>query len=58
MAQRTTDTTATLSVDEFEGDTSGECMACSHPLSTHDVIAVRFCNATVDHALARGCICH
>jgi len=34
-----------------------DCMACDHSPDTHDKIALRFCNATVERALTRGCIC-
>jgi hypothetical protein len=34
-----------------------DCMACSHSPDTHDKIARRFCDATVERALTRGCIC-
>lgn len=33
------------------------CLACAHPWSAHDVISARFCAATVEAALARGCVC-
>jgi hypothetical protein len=32
-------------------------MACEHPAADHDAIARRYCNATVERALTRGCIC-
>jgi hypothetical protein len=31
--------------------------ACGHPLDHHDPIAARFCRATIDGVLPRGCIC-
>ncbi|MDQ1654125.1 MAG: hypothetical protein QOI35_3325 [Cryptosporangiaceae bacterium] len=33
------------------------CMACDHPAADHDAIGRRYCNATVERALTRGCIC-
>jgi hypothetical protein len=33
------------------------CMACGHERDAHDAIAQRFCNATVEHAFTRGCMC-
>ncbi len=33
------------------------CVACPHPVADHDAIGLRFCRATLDSALARGCIC-
>lgn len=33
------------------------CAACRHPLHSHDQIGLRFCAATVDGALSRGCVC-
>jgi hypothetical protein len=31
--------------------------ACGHPLGDHDVIAARYCDATLAGVLPRGCIC-
>ena len=33
------------------------CGRCPHPLSAHDAISLRFCRATKDGDLARGCAC-
>lgn len=33
------------------------CSVCSHPQDGHDAIAARFCAATLDMAITRGCIC-
>ena len=33
------------------------CPACPHPLSAHDPIGVRFCQATAAASLGRGCVC-
>jgi hypothetical protein len=46
---------AALARENGEG---ADCMACGHAFDTHDAIAVRFCNATVERALTRGCICN
>jgi hypothetical protein len=34
-----------------------DCMACGHSPEQHDKIALRFCDATVERAFTRGCIC-
>jgi hypothetical protein len=34
----------------------GPC-PCGHPAEDHDLIADRYCKATIGSALARGCIC-
>ncbi len=31
--------------------------ACGHPHAAHDVIAARYCAATITHHLSRACIC-
>jgi hypothetical protein len=36
---------------------AGSCDVCGHPMAEHDVIAGRFCDATQENALSRGCIC-
>jgi hypothetical protein len=33
------------------------CGSCPHPLSAHDAISLRFCRATRDGDLPRGCAC-
>jgi hypothetical protein len=33
------------------------CDVCPHPHADHDAIAARFCSATLNNAIARGCIC-
>ncbi len=40
-----------------EAEAEAACMACEHPLEEHDTIGLRFCNATVEKALSRGCVC-
>ena len=48
--------TGAVSVMTSDG-TATACDVCGHPLETHDRIAERFCRATLEHALARKCIC-
>ena len=33
------------------------CSVCPHAVGAHDRIAERYCHATLDNALTRGCIC-
>jgi hypothetical protein len=33
------------------------CDVCPHPRANHDAIATRFCSATGDGVIARGCVC-
>jgi hypothetical protein len=33
------------------------CPACVHLVDTHDVIATRFCAATIARSMDRGCAC-
>ena len=33
------------------------CPVCPHAMAEHDAIAQRFCRATQDSALERGCAC-
>jgi hypothetical protein len=33
------------------------CEACPHLLTDHDAIGSRFCRATVDGDISRGCVC-
>ena len=33
------------------------CAACPHLLADHDAIGSRFCQATVDGDISRGCVC-
>jgi hypothetical protein len=33
------------------------CPACVHPIDAHDVIATRFCAATLARSMDRGCAC-
>jgi len=34
-----------------------DCRECGHTMVSHDAIAVRFCRASRDGALPRGCVC-
>jgi hypothetical protein len=36
---------------------AASCDVCGHPTAGHDAIAARFCEATQQNALSRGCIC-
>ena len=33
------------------------CDVCPHPRANHDAIAARFCAATGNGAVTRGCVC-
>ena len=33
------------------------CDVCPHATAAHDRIGLRFCQATLDGALSRGCVC-
>lgn len=33
------------------------CDVCGHLVSAHDRVATRYCDATLNNALARGCLC-
>ncbi len=33
------------------------CDVCPHPVASHDAIGLRFCSATFDGAMTRGCVC-
>jgi hypothetical protein len=35
-----------------------ECAHCGHRLDQHDRVALRYCDASGDHVVQRGCICH
>jgi len=45
--------------DRIDADDSPapQVCGCGHPVADHDVIAVRFCDATLAGVLARGCVC-
>ena len=50
---------AQLRASSAQTDENGQscCAACDHPLTDHDPIGRRYCLATQQHLLARGCIC-
>jgi hypothetical protein len=33
------------------------CAVCRHAWDTHDPIGIRYCSATIDGRLHRGCVC-
>jgi hypothetical protein len=39
------------------GTADPACEVCPHPVSQHDAIGLRFCRATKNAALDRGCVC-
>ena len=48
---------ASLPDDVAEVIDEAVCDACPHPRAGHDAIAARFCAATGDGAIVRGCVC-
>lgn len=38
-------------------DAGTACDVCAHELASHDALGLRFCRATRDSSLPRGCIC-
>jgi hypothetical protein len=41
-----------------DGDTLVQvCPACAHDVSVHDATAIRYCRASQDRGLDRGCMC-
>lgn len=42
--------------DEVDADT-GVCAVCPHPMTSHDAISLRFCQATRAGSASRGCVC-
>jgi hypothetical protein len=38
-------------------ESAATCPACVHPVEAHDVIATRFCAATLARSMDRGCAC-
>ena len=48
---------ASLLDDAAEAMNKEVCDVCPHPSADHDAIAMRFCSATGDGAIARGCVC-
>ena len=52
-------TTRQLQVSSAQADEDGQscCAVCGHPLADHDPIGRRYCLATQQRVLPRGCIC-
>ena len=48
---------ASLPDDAAEAMNKVGCDVCPHTRASHDVIATRFCSATIKNAIARGCAC-
>ena len=48
---------ASLLDDAAERMNKEACDVCPHPHAVHDAIAARFCSATSNGAIARGCVC-
>jgi hypothetical protein len=46
-----------VAVTEIGGSAVATCAACPHSVESHDVIARRFCAATLAGASHRGCVC-
>jgi hypothetical protein len=49
--------TAAAVIDSQDTEASPTCATCPHPQDTHDVIAARYCAATLAMAITRGCVC-
>ena len=45
------------SLDALEAMDAEACDVCPHPRAGHDAIAARFCSATGNSAVTRGCVC-
>jgi hypothetical protein len=55
-----TDTQPNLSEAQADDLIDDACVACGHSMSTHDQIAIRYCNATTAGSAGsskRGCVC-
>lgn len=42
----------------MEQVTLTDCSHCGHRLDEHDRVALRYCSASGEHGVNRGCICH
>ncbi|MDP9117592.1 MAG: RGCVC family protein [Actinomycetota bacterium] len=51
------DPTTTTATTTTATATAGACPTCAHPRELHDRIALRYCEATAEGALSRGCVC-
>jgi hypothetical protein len=52
-----TDVAPGIAGTESGNRAEGACAACRHELDSHDVIARRYCAATVAGGFHRGCVC-
>jgi len=48
---------ATTAPIESGNDTAVACTACAHAADAHDPIGLRYCSATLEGGLDRGCVC-
>ncbi len=48
---------ASLLREAAEATDRGACVVCPHDPASHDAIAARFCSATRDGSIVRGCVC-
>ena len=48
---------ASLLNDAAQATDREACVVCPHKPASHDAIAARFCSATRDGAIVRGCVC-
>lgn len=51
------DVESRVAVAEIGGSAVATCAVCAHSVESHDVIARRFCAATLAGASHRGCVC-
>ncbi|HEY3717707.1 MAG TPA: RGCVC family protein [Jatrophihabitantaceae bacterium] len=50
--------TRRIAVEAIATDSDSEmCDVCGHALALHDRVAVRYCEATLQNALSRTCVC-
>lgn len=42
---------------QTDNETAARCAVCVHAWDDHDVIAARYCKATVAGGFDRGCVC-
>ena len=57
MLLTSTPTSADLRDLDQASSPDAACDVCPHPRADHDAIASRFCSATGNGAIARGCVC-
>ncbi|MEV7037532.1 RGCVC family protein [Amycolatopsis sp. NPDC051061] len=46
-----------VAVAEIDGRAAAVCLVCPHSVESHDMIARRFCTATLASVINRGCVC-